>query len=277
MTLVLAGVMWTLQLTIIPVLARDTAETWPHHAQLYRRIFRMLFWPLVVIEGGKRCRCRAPAAGGHSPVAARHQPRPAALRVDHRARHPVRRRARARGPVPSRGLRQVCAAELDPGDGVDRPVHRRTGDAAPGRPRAEFLRRAAFALAGLRRSVPDHIVGVGSRDRASDPIREPVWSPPLQGGPDAPSPPPASPARLFLCSLAVSATLLAGCSDDNGDNNGGGPAASTDYVGPHRQRPTGRPDRSTLRSPARWPLARARWPARGRRRQQRARSTRPAP
>jgi hypothetical protein len=52
MTLVLAGVMWALQLTIIPVLARDTADSWPPHAELYRRVFRMLFWPLLVIEAG---------------------------------------------------------------------------------------------------------------------------------------------------------------------------------------------------------------------------------
>lgn len=52
MTLVLAGVMWTIQFTIIPVLARATSESWPHHAQLYRRVIRAIFWPLVIVEGG---------------------------------------------------------------------------------------------------------------------------------------------------------------------------------------------------------------------------------
>lgn len=40
------------------------------------------------------------------------------------------------------------------------------------------------------------------------------------------------PAHPFLFSLALSATLLTGCSDDNNDSNGGGGGnASTDYVG----------------------------------------------
>jgi hypothetical protein len=51
MTLVLAGIMWAIQLTIIPTLARDTAESWAHHVRTYRRGFRALFWPLVAIEG----------------------------------------------------------------------------------------------------------------------------------------------------------------------------------------------------------------------------------
>jgi hypothetical protein len=51
-TLLLAGVMWTIQLTIIPRLARATPDTWPHHVRIYRGISRALFWPLVVIEGG---------------------------------------------------------------------------------------------------------------------------------------------------------------------------------------------------------------------------------
>lgn len=50
-TLVLAGVMWTLQLTIIPILARDTAESWPRHVRAYRGVVRALFWPLILIEG----------------------------------------------------------------------------------------------------------------------------------------------------------------------------------------------------------------------------------
>lgn len=52
MTLVLCGVMWAIQLTIIPVLARDTEEHWPHHAAIFRRVYYLLFWPLVTIEGG---------------------------------------------------------------------------------------------------------------------------------------------------------------------------------------------------------------------------------
>jgi len=51
-TLVLAGVMWTIQLTIIPRLVRATPETWPHHVRIYRGVYLALFWPLVVIEGG---------------------------------------------------------------------------------------------------------------------------------------------------------------------------------------------------------------------------------
>jgi hypothetical protein len=50
-TLVLAGVMWAIQLTIVPVMERDTAESWPHHAWLHRRVFLALFWPLLVVEG----------------------------------------------------------------------------------------------------------------------------------------------------------------------------------------------------------------------------------
>jgi len=52
MTLILCGVMWAVQLTMVPVLARDTEEHWPHHAQIYRRVFRVLFWPLLIVEGG---------------------------------------------------------------------------------------------------------------------------------------------------------------------------------------------------------------------------------
>ena len=52
MTLVLAGVMWAIQLTIIPRLLRATPDTWPHHVRIYRGIYLALFWPLVVIEGG---------------------------------------------------------------------------------------------------------------------------------------------------------------------------------------------------------------------------------
>ncbi len=52
MTLVLAGIMWAVQLTIIPLLARDAAESWPRHVRIYRGLLRVLFWPLVVIEGG---------------------------------------------------------------------------------------------------------------------------------------------------------------------------------------------------------------------------------
>lgn len=51
MTLVLAGIMWAIQLTIIPIMARDTATSWPRHAHLHRRIFHWIFWPVVVVEG----------------------------------------------------------------------------------------------------------------------------------------------------------------------------------------------------------------------------------
>jgi hypothetical protein len=51
-TIFLAGEMWTIQRTILMVLQDDAAETWPHHAAIYRNAFRALFWPLVVIEGG---------------------------------------------------------------------------------------------------------------------------------------------------------------------------------------------------------------------------------
>ncbi len=41
-----------------------------------------------------------------------------------------------------------------------------------------------------------------------------------------------TPAHLVLCSLALSATVLIGCSDDDNNNGGGGGSnASTDYVG----------------------------------------------
>lgn len=52
MTLMLCGVVWFVQLTIIPVLVRDTEQSWPQHAQLYRRVFRALFWPLLIVEAG---------------------------------------------------------------------------------------------------------------------------------------------------------------------------------------------------------------------------------
>jgi hypothetical protein len=51
-TIFLAGVIWAVQLTIVRVLERDTADTWPRHAEIYRGVFRALFWPVVVIEGG---------------------------------------------------------------------------------------------------------------------------------------------------------------------------------------------------------------------------------
>ena len=51
-TIFLAGVMWTVQLTIVPVIEHDTADSWPDHAGVYRRVFRLLFWPVVVVEGG---------------------------------------------------------------------------------------------------------------------------------------------------------------------------------------------------------------------------------
>ena len=51
-TIFLAGVMWTVQFTIIPVLVHATPDTWPHHAGVYRRVFRLVFWPVVMIEGG---------------------------------------------------------------------------------------------------------------------------------------------------------------------------------------------------------------------------------
>jgi hypothetical protein len=51
-TLFLAGVMWTVQLTIVPVIERDSPDTWPHHAGIYRRVFRLVFWPVVIVEGG---------------------------------------------------------------------------------------------------------------------------------------------------------------------------------------------------------------------------------
>ncbi len=51
-TLLLAGVMWAIQLGLVPLLARATADTWPHHTRVYRRVFRTLFWPLLVVEAG---------------------------------------------------------------------------------------------------------------------------------------------------------------------------------------------------------------------------------
>jgi len=51
-TIFLAGVIWAIQLTIIPVLASGTLELWPQHTAIYRGAFRALFWPLVVIEAG---------------------------------------------------------------------------------------------------------------------------------------------------------------------------------------------------------------------------------
>ena len=51
-TLLLAGVMWAIQLGLVPLLAHATEETWPRHTQVYRRVFRTLFWPLLVVEAG---------------------------------------------------------------------------------------------------------------------------------------------------------------------------------------------------------------------------------
>ncbi len=49
-TLILAGVMWAIQLGLVPLLAHATDATWPHHALVYRRVFRLLFWPLLMVE-----------------------------------------------------------------------------------------------------------------------------------------------------------------------------------------------------------------------------------
>jgi len=51
-TLVIAAVIWGIQLTIIPTLVRATQADWPRHARTYRRLFWLAFWPLVVIEAG---------------------------------------------------------------------------------------------------------------------------------------------------------------------------------------------------------------------------------
>ena len=51
-TVFLAGAMWTIQLTIIPVLARSAEADWPPHVAIYRRVFRALFWPVVAVEAG---------------------------------------------------------------------------------------------------------------------------------------------------------------------------------------------------------------------------------
>ena len=51
-TLLLAGVMWAIQLGLMPLLARATPDTWPHHTEVYRRVFVTLFWPLLVVEAG---------------------------------------------------------------------------------------------------------------------------------------------------------------------------------------------------------------------------------
>ncbi|HEX5004635.1 MAG TPA: hypothetical protein VFV65_04925 [Gemmatimonadales bacterium] len=49
-TLVLATVMWVVQVTVVPRLAGATPQAWPRHASLHRRIFRWLFWPVVTVE-----------------------------------------------------------------------------------------------------------------------------------------------------------------------------------------------------------------------------------
>ena len=51
-TIFLAGAMWTIQLTIVPVLVRSSAADWPPHVAIYRRVFRAMVWPLVVVEAG---------------------------------------------------------------------------------------------------------------------------------------------------------------------------------------------------------------------------------
>lgn len=49
-TLLLTAVMWTVQVWLVPRLAGATEATWPHHAVRHRRVFRWLFWPLVLVE-----------------------------------------------------------------------------------------------------------------------------------------------------------------------------------------------------------------------------------
>lgn len=49
-TLVLAGVMWGIQVGVVPRIRQASVETWPRHADTYRRVLRTVFWPLVGVE-----------------------------------------------------------------------------------------------------------------------------------------------------------------------------------------------------------------------------------
>lgn len=49
-TLLLAAVMWTVQVRIVPPIAAATEQAWPRQASRHRLVFRWLFWPLVLVE-----------------------------------------------------------------------------------------------------------------------------------------------------------------------------------------------------------------------------------
>lgn len=52
MTLALAGIIWAIQLTLVPRLVGATAESWPYHVRRYRGVVFALFWPVVILESG---------------------------------------------------------------------------------------------------------------------------------------------------------------------------------------------------------------------------------
>jgi len=48
--ILLAALMWSVQLRVIPALRRDPAATWPRDARSYRRAYWHTFWPCILVE-----------------------------------------------------------------------------------------------------------------------------------------------------------------------------------------------------------------------------------
>jgi len=49
-TVVLAAFMWTLQVLVVPGIARANELEWPRQAVVHRRAFRWIFWPMILVE-----------------------------------------------------------------------------------------------------------------------------------------------------------------------------------------------------------------------------------
>ena len=49
-TLLMAGIMWTVQFAVIPMLRHTPAGAWPLVAATYWRGYQALFWPLLMVE-----------------------------------------------------------------------------------------------------------------------------------------------------------------------------------------------------------------------------------
>jgi len=46
----LAGIMWAVQLRVVPVLRQDPPGSWREDARTYRHAYRLAFWPLILVE-----------------------------------------------------------------------------------------------------------------------------------------------------------------------------------------------------------------------------------